>query len=83
MLTVDPAKRLRMEDLLESAWLEASEGGRGGLLDEAATGEFPGKIDAQIDMNSLCKPRFLMYDIYYFPYRFKEGDSSRNPWHSQ
>ena len=29
MLTVDPAKRLRMEDLLDSAWLE---GGMGGLL---------------------------------------------------
>lgn len=29
MLTVDPAKRLRMEDLLQSAWLE---GGMGGLL---------------------------------------------------
>lgn len=29
MLTVDPAKRLRMEDLLDSPWLE---GGMGGLL---------------------------------------------------
>jgi len=29
MLTVDPAKRLRMEDLLDNAWLE---GGMGGLL---------------------------------------------------
>lgn len=29
MLTVEPAKRLRMEDLLDNLWLE---GGMGGLL---------------------------------------------------
>ena len=27
MLTVDPAKRLRMEDLLDNAWLEGGMGG--------------------------------------------------------